>query len=238
MANILNIDTSSKYCSVAMAQNGEVAVGYESREEMDHSKMLAPFIEKCLNYLRENRIKLDAVAVSAGPGSYTGLRIGLSMAKGIAFGMEIPLISISSLEIMAARAIFCYPEFKGDEIIVPMVDARRMEVYTGVYDSSLKQIKEETPLILQEDSLEDLKDFERVIFIGDGTEKFKGLYKFENAIWLGDGMPHAKYMAPLSEMYYRQSKFADLAYQVPNYLKEYQTTVAKTILTPKPHNKK
>lgn len=228
MAEILNIDTTSKHCSVALAKDGEVVMGFESSEEMDHSVSLAPFVDKCLGYLRERQEVLDAVSVSAGPGSYTGLRIGLSMAKGLAFGMDVPLIMLSSLEILAVRAIFTYPEFTGEEIIIPMIDARRMEVFTAAYDSGLNLIKAQQPMVLDEISFADLDENKTKLVIGDGSEKFKTLFKAKNVVWLGDGMPHAKYMTALSEKYFRENKFADIAYSVPNYLKEYQATTPKT----------
>ena len=229
MANILNIDTSSKICSVAFAQDGEIRVGYESAESMDHSVSLAPFVKKCMEFLKEGQIKLDAVSVAAGPGSYTGLRIGMSLAKGLAFGLDIPLISISSLEILAVRAIFTFPEFSGQEIIIPMIDARRMEVYTCVYDSRLNLIEPEAPKILDIDSFKNLVEKDKILIIGDGSEKFKPIFKSENVVWLGQGMPHAKYMTALSEKYYRENKFSDVAYSVPTYLKEYQATQPKRI---------
>lgn len=227
MPNILNIDTSSSICSVALAKDGEITMGLESSKKMDHSTSLAPFVEKCLDFLRERKEKLDAVSVTSGPGSYTGLRIGLSLAKGIAFGFEIPLITLSSLEVMAVRAIFTYPDFSGEEIIVPMIDARRMEVYTGGFNSNLKNIYPEKALILDENSFTELKDYDKIIFIGDGSKKFKDIYTNKKAIWLGEGMPHAKYMAAISEKYFRENKFSDIAYSVPSYLKEYQATEPK-----------
>ncbi|MCH5234339.1 MAG: tRNA (adenosine(37)-N6)-threonylcarbamoyltransferase complex dimerization subunit type 1 TsaB [Muribaculaceae bacterium] len=227
MPNILNIDTSSSICSVALAKEGEVVLGYESSKKMDHSTSLAPFVEKCLDFLRDRNESLDAVSVTSGPGSYTGLRIGMSLAKGIAFGLEIPLITLSSLEVMAVRAIFTYPGFSGEEIVIPMIDARRMEVYTGVFDSSLNLLEPEKALILDENSFKKFKNFDKIIFIGDGIEKFKDIYQNKNAIWLGDGMPHAKYMVAISEKYFRENKFSDVAYSVPSYLKEYQATTPK-----------
>ncbi|MCH5241683.1 MAG: tRNA (adenosine(37)-N6)-threonylcarbamoyltransferase complex dimerization subunit type 1 TsaB [Muribaculaceae bacterium] len=230
MPNILNIDTSSSLCSVALAKDGEIIMGFESSKKMDHSVSLAPFVEKCMNFLRDKKEKLDAVSVTSGPGSYTGLRIGLSFAKGIAFGLEIPLITISSLEVMAVRAIFSYFDFNGDEIIVPMIDARRMEVYSGVYDSRLNLISPERAVILDEFSFPELKNDDKVIFIGDGTTKFKDIYNGNNAIWAGEGMPHAKFMVSLSEKYYRDKRFSDVAYSLPSYLKEYQATTSKNRL--------
>lgn len=230
MAKILNIDTSSAHCSVALAIDGEVTAGFESSEKMDHSVSLAPFVEKCLENLRSRGEKPDAVSVTMGPGSYTGLRIGLSLAKGLAFGYDIPLIGLSSLEVMAVRAFFTYADFSGDELVVPMIDARRMEVYTAVFDSSLNKIKEETPLILEPDSMKDLDEGRKLLFIGDGSTKFKPVCNNGNAVWLGEGMAHVKYMAALSEKYYKEKKFADVAYSVPQYLKEYMTTKPKNRL--------
>lgn len=227
MAKILNINTSSNICSVALTYNGEIVSAFESSNELDHSITLAPFVEKCLEYLHSHGDRLDAVSVVFGPGSYTGIRIGLSLAKGIAYGYGIPLITLSSLEVMAVRAIFTYPEFNGDELIIPIIDARRMEVYTGGYNSALKLEIPEKAIILDSSSFKDLKGNKKILFIGDGTEKFKEIYKDEKAIWLGKGMAHAKYMPSLSEKYYRERKFSDIAYTVPNYLKEYMTTASK-----------
>lgn len=227
MAKILNIDTSTSLSSVALSIDGEITIGLESSVKLDHSASLASFVEECINYLKERNLKLDAVSVTAGPGSYTGLRIGLSMAKGIAFGFGIPLITLSSLEVMAVRAIFTFPEFEGYEKIVPMIDARRMEVYTGVYNSKLKSLMPACAMILDENSFSEFNNEERIIFIGDGTEKFKKIKNHDNIIWLGSGMPHAKYMVTLSEKYYSEQKFADIAYAVPSYLKDYQPTTPK-----------
>lgn len=228
MVNILNIDTSSSQCSVALSQGPETVFGLESSQKMDHSSSLAPFIKQGLNFLKERGEKLEAVSVSNGPGSYTGLRIGLSMAKGLAYGLNIPLITLSTLEIMATRALFSYHEVEGDECIVPMMDARRMEVYTAVFDSALHPMLAPCAMILDESSFENLYNKRKVLFIGDGTLKFKELYKGNNAIWLGEGMAHAKFMPVLSYKFYNEKKFADVAYAVPFYLKEYQTTQSKS----------
>ncbi|MCH5240137.1 MAG: tRNA (adenosine(37)-N6)-threonylcarbamoyltransferase complex dimerization subunit type 1 TsaB [Muribaculaceae bacterium] len=230
MPNILNIETSSSQCSVCISKGAEIIVGFESSKNMDHSTSLAPFVEKCISELKSNDESLDAVSVSNGPGSYTGLRIGLSLAKGIAFGLSIPLITISSLEILAVRAMFSFPEISGEELIVPMIDARRMEVYTSVFDCRLDIIEPPRAEILTSNSFNELDKARQVIFIGDGSEKFKDLYEGDNAIWMGNGMPHAKYMAPLSLKYYKEKKFADVAYAVPFYLKDYITTTPKSLL--------
>lgn len=215
---------------MALAKDGEIIKGFESSEKMDHSKSLAPLVKKCLDALKESNERLEAVCVSSGPGSYTGLRIGYSMAKGLAFGLEIPLISISTLEILAVRAIFSYHDFSGEETIIPMIDARRMEVYTAAYDSGLNIELAPQPMILDEHSFDMMKDKKKILFIGDGTEKFQPTYKYKNAEWMGSLMPHAKYMVTLAEKYYRLNKFSDVAYSVPSYLKEYQATKPKSRL--------
>lgn len=227
MATILNIETSSKTCSVALTNEGMNEFELEDSEGMNHATRLAPFVERCMEEVKRKEMKLDAIAVSLGPGSYTGLRIGLSLAKGLAFSLDIPLIGLSTLQILAVKAMFRNMTWEGDEVIVPMVDARRMEVFTGAYDFSLKEIVKEGPKILTPESLSELHGRRKVIFIGDGSEKFKGVYSGENAEWLGTLMPHARDMMALSEKHFREGNFIDTAYSTPNYLKEYQTTVPK-----------
>lgn len=227
MANILNIETSSKICSVALTKDGCVEFQLEDSEGMNHAVKLAHFVEKCMGELHRKGEKLDAVAVSLGPGSYTGLRIGLSLAKGLAFSLDVPLIGISTLQILAVKAMFRSMDWEGDEIIVPMVDARRMEVFTGAFNFSLEDVIKEGPVILDEDSFKSLYNERKVIFLGDGSTKFQNIYGGDNAEWLGEIMPHARDMMALSEKYLREKRFIDVAYATPNYLKEYQTTIPK-----------
>ena len=231
MAIILNIDTSSKFCSVGVANNGENIFGKESSKEMDHSSTLAVFIDDAIKFLKEKEMQLEAVSVISGPGSYTGLRIGLSLAKGLAYSLDIPLITLSSLQVMAVRAIFSHWEIEGNEIIIPMIDAGRMEVYMGIYDSALNIVMENSPVILDENtSGKYFKGDKKVLLIGDGTSKFRQLCNNANVVWLGSHMSHAKYMAALSELYFRKRNFADLAYSTPCYLKDYQATIRKNRL--------
>lgn len=227
MATIINIETSSKTCSVVLSKDGAIELELEDSEGMNHAVKLAPFIEKCMEEVKRKGERIDAVAVSMGPGSYTGLRIGLSMAKGLAFSLNVPLIGFSTLQILAVKAMFRNMIWEGDEIIMGMVDARRMEVFSGAYDFSLKEIIKEGAEILNEASFPKLKDYRKVIFIGDGSEKFKPLYQSDNAVWLGPLVPHARDMIALSEKRFRENDFIDLAYSTPSYLKEYQTTVPK-----------
>lgn len=227
MATIINIETSSKICSVALTKDGVVEFQQEDTEGMNHAIKLAPFVERCMNEIKRKGDHLDTVAVSLGPGSYTGLRIGLSLAKGLAFSLDLPLIGISTLQIMAVKAMFRNMDWQGDEILVPMVDARRMEVFTAAFDFSLNEVISESPMILDENSYSALHSKRKVIFFGDGAEKFKGIYSGSNGEWIDNLMPYARDMIALSEKYFRENRFLDIAYSTPNYLKEYQTTVPK-----------
>ena len=227
MATIINIETSSKTCSVALTKDGVVEFQLEDTDGMNHAIKLAPFVERCMDEVKRKGYKLDAVAVSLGPGSYTGLRIGLSLAKGLAFSLGIPLIGISTLQILAVKAMFRNMCWQGDEILVPMVDARRMEVFSGAFDFALKEIIGEGPVILDESSFSELYDKRKVVFFGDGASKFKDIYSGNNGEWIDGLNPHARDMMALSEKYFRESRFIDIAYSTPNYLKEYQTTIPK-----------
>lgn len=230
MANIINIETSSSFCSVAWSKDGMVEYEINSEDSQNHAEVLAPFIEKCLNEMKRKEEKPDAIAISMGPGSYTGLRIGLSLAKGLAYSLDIPLIGISTLEILAVKAMFMNEIWEGDEIIIPMIDARRMEVFAAAFDFRLKKLMEEKPVILDEDSFAFLADKRKLIFIGDGAEKYIPIYKGHNAVWKNGIKPKASDMMALSEKYFREKKFEDIAYCVPNYTKEYQTTVPKKVI--------
>ncbi|MDE6409818.1 MAG: tRNA (adenosine(37)-N6)-threonylcarbamoyltransferase complex dimerization subunit type 1 TsaB [Muribaculaceae bacterium] len=227
MATILNIETSGKICSVAVSKDGAIEYQLEDHEGMRHAEVLAPFVEKCMQELERKGEALDAVAVSIGPGSYTGLRIGLSLAKGLAFSRSIPLIGVSTLQILAVKAMFRNLDFTGEELLVPMIDARRMEVFTGVYDFALNEIERPGAKILDEDSWKELLDQRKMCFMGDGSDKAQNIIKSDNAIWIPGLVPVARDMLALSEKHYREGRFIDLAYSTPEYLKEYQTTVPK-----------
>jgi tRNA threonylcarbamoyladenosine biosynthesis protein TsaB len=227
MATILNIETSGQICSVSLTEDGMILYQLEDTEGMNHAVKLAPFVDKCLVELKRKEKKLDAIAVSMGPGSYTGLRIGLSMAKGLATGLEVPLIGLSTLKILAVQAMFSSHPWQGDEVIVPMTDARRMEVYTAAYDFALNEVIAPKPLILNEDSYADLLRDHHVVFVGNGTDKARTVISSPNASWIEGMNPHARDMMALAEKALREKDFIDVAYSVPAYLKEYRTTVAK-----------
>lgn len=224
---ILNIETSGKICSVAVSKNGVAEFMIDDQEGMKHAEKLAPFVDQAMQEIRTRGWKLDAVAVSIGPGSYTGLRIGLSLAKGLAFSLNIPLIGVSTLQLIAVKGMFRNLNFKGDEILVPMIDARRMEVFTAAYDFALNPLLAPSPLILDENSYSELLEKGEVWMMGDGAEKAKSVINHPNARWMENVNPMAKDMVALSEKMYREGRFLDLAYSVPEYLKEYQTTTPK-----------
>lgn len=227
MITLLNIETSGEACSVAVSRDGYVEFEKIEREGMNHARLLAPFVEECMDWLRRHDTRPDAVAVSIGPGSYTGLRIGLSMAKGLCMGLGVPLIGVSTLQLLAVEAMFGHIDWQGDELLVPMIDARRMEVYTAVYDFRLDALLPPQPMILDENSFADILADRKVYFIGNGAEKASGVIKSANAHFLPRTIPLAQGMMALAEKAFRASDFLDLAYSVPEYLKEFQATVPR-----------
>lgn len=227
---ILNIETSAKICSVALTQWGAIEFQLDDREGMQHANKLAPFVEQCMEEVKRRDMKLDAIAVSMGPGSYTGLRIGLSLAKGLAFSLGLPLIGVSTLKILAAKAMFSPVQWTGEEIPVPMVDARRMEVYTCAYDFGLNEVIKPGAMIIDANSFSDLLRDKQVYFVGDAVDKVEQVIRHPNAHFLHGMLPFAKDMMALSEKALREKDFIDVAYSVPEYLKEYQTTVPKNKL--------
>ena len=222
MSVILNIETSSEICSVAISIDGEVDFHIESDESMKHAALLAPYVDKCMEHLGRKDLCLDAVAVSIGPGSYTGLRIGMSMAKGLCFARNIPLIGINTLQLLAVKAMFAMRESEGDEILVPMIDARRSEVYTASYDLALREIIPPHPLILQPDSLKELEGKGKIVINGNGSVKARDILQLKNTEYLSGSMPTAMDMAALSRRAMLDSDFMDVAYAVPVYLKDYE----------------
>lgn len=230
MAVILNIETSTKVCSAAVTAEGMILRHFEDYEGRNHAALLSDFIKGCLDFLAEKELKLDAVAVSMGPGSYTGLRIGLSEAKGLCYALDIPLIGVNTLELMATRVMFSTDSVDPDSILVPMIDARRMEVYTAAYDFGLAELIKPQPLILDENSYADILASGRpVLFFGDGMEKSKAVIKADNAVFVEGVDPLAVDMIALAERNFARREFLDTAYSVPLYLKDFQAT--------KPRNK-
>lgn len=228
MATILNIETSTRVCSTALTADGMVLKQFHDDRGQNHATLLSDFIKGCLDHIREHEMNLDAVAVSLGPGSYTGLRIGLSEAKGLAYALDIPLIGVDTLQLMAVGVMFNH-EVDGDTLFAPMIDARRMEVYTAVYDMSLTAIEKPAPLILDNDSYGKWLADHKVLFFGDGSDKAKEVITSPNAIFLPGITPLAADMLALAERAYIQKDFLDLAYSVPTYLKDFQAIKPKKL---------
>ena len=224
MAVILSIDTSTSVCSASLSAEGMILAHQEDFEGRNHATLLSDYIKYCLDYALDHELKPDAVAVSTGPGSYTGLRIGLSEAKGLAYALDIPLIGVDTLKLLAVTAMFSADYLPEQSVFAPMIDARRMEVFTAVYDWSLDTIMQPQPLILSDDSYADMLDNGPVLFMGDGSDKAREVIKSKNAIFIPDIKPVAVNMVALAEKAYAEGQFIDTAYSVPTYLKEFQAT--------------
>lgn len=226
MAVILNIETSTEVCSAALTAEGMVLCHNEDFQGRNHAALLSGFVKRCLDHAREHEMKLDAVAVSLGPGSYTGLRIGLSEAKGLAYALDIPLIGVSTLQLLAVHAMF-NADLDPDVLLAPMIDARRMEVYTAVYDFALQEIMKPQPLILDQSSYSDELARAKVAFFGNGSEKARKVITSPDAIFIPDVVPLASDMIALAERSYARREFIDLAYSTPEYLKDFQAIKPK-----------
>ena len=216
MAVILCIETATTNCSVAIAVDGEIiALQEDNNNKYSHAEKLHSFIDQVLAESGTLKSSLQAIAVSKGPGSYTGLRIGVSAAKGLCFAIDVPLISIPTLEALAHQAVI------ENGLIIPMLDARRLEVYAAVFSSENDQIRETKAEVLDKNSYYDYLKINNVCFIGDGVEKLKALCKHKNAIFMEGKLPSAKQMGALAEIKYRKNDFEDVAYFEPYYLKDF-----------------
>ncbi len=229
MAVILNIETSGATCSAALTAEGMVLAHREDFNGRNHAALLSGFIKHCLDHAREHEISLEAVAVSLGPGSYTGLRIGLSEGKGLAYALDIPMIGINTLELLATRVMFSVDGIDPDTIFVPMIDARRMEVYTAAYDFALTPLMAPQPLVLDADSYADLRATGRpILYFGSGAAKAQEVFAATpSAQYVPDVDAVAVDMVALAERAYARRDFIDTAYSTPFYLKDFQATKPK-----------
>ncbi len=227
MACIVHIETATDICSVALSENGAILTSEENYEGPNHNIVLAPYVDKMVSFADSHAIPIDAVAVSCGPGSYTGLRIGVSTAKGLCYGRNLKLISVSTLELLCVPLLLHREDIPENALLCPMLDARRMEVYSAIYTRALKTVKEISADIIDEQSYKDYLDKQPVVFFGNGAEKIKGVINHPNAIFADNIKPLAKNMLPLAERAFLQSKWEDVAYFEPFYLKEFVATQAK-----------
>lgn len=230
MSCILNIETSTNVCSVAVSQDGSCIFNKEDHEGPNHAVILGVFVQEALSFIDSHAIPLDAVAVSCGPGSYTGLRIGLSMAKGICYGRDVKLIAIPTLELM------CVPLLLGEKIneenalLCPMIDARRMEVYSQFFDRALNEVRSINADIVENNTYDDILAQQPVYFFGNGAEKCYEVLTHHNAHIIEGIVPLAKNMYPLAEKRMANEQFEDVAYFVPFYLKDFVAKEAKKLL--------
>lgn len=222
MALLLNIDTATDYASVCIADNESVIAFSENADQKNHAGFLQPAIQQLLKETQLTVFDLDAIAVSAGPGSYTGLRVGLASAKGLCYAAAKPLIMLNTLQVMA-NAVLQQEQKAEDAYIVPMIDARRMEVFTAVYDSDLKTVMEPAALILQEDSFDTYAQKSHLVFCGNGSTKYKNLVKDNLNCSFSSVTLSAANMVSLSLQQFNFQHFQNLAYSEPFYLKAFYT---------------
>ncbi len=228
MANILNIETSTDVCSVALTSEGQVLDHRENYDGQTHATLLSQYVQEMLQYARTRDITLDAIAVSIGPGSYTGLRIGLSEAKGLAFGLNVPLIGVNTLQLLVVSTMFNHFIDEEKVLYVPMIDARRMEVYTAAYNAALEPVLEPQAMILDEQSLVDLnQQGYTLVLMGNGSDKAHQVLTRDGVRFVAGIKPVAVDMMALAEKSFREQRFIDVAYSTPLYLKEFQATKPK-----------
>ena len=216
MTYILNIETSTTNCSVALSKNGTVVGLKEDNSlEYSHAERLHVYIDEVLKTAKVSKDQLDAIAISKGPGSYTGLRIGVSAAKGLCYALSLPLISVPTLEALAHQI----DDPKG--IIVAMLDARRMEVYSAIYDAQHNETRSTEAEVLTSESYQELLELSSVYFIGNGVAKTKDIITHKNAQFIENKLPSAKQMCALAYDKFKTNTFEDVAYFEPFYLKDF-----------------
>lgn len=229
MSCILHIETSTEVCSVSASQDGASIFSKEDFNGPSHAVVLGVFVDEALSFIDNHAIPLDAVAVSCGPGSYTGLRIGVSMAKGICYGRNIPLIAIPTPEVMTVPVLL-FQDLPEDALLCPMIDARRMEVYAAIYDRALKVKREISVDIIDENSYSEFLAEHPVYFFGNGAAKCREKITHPNAHFIENIHPLAKWMFPLAERAMAEKDFKDVAYFEPFYLKEFVASTPKKLL--------
>lgn len=241
MACILHIETSSNVCSVAVSENGLCI--FEQAERGEHgagAERLGTMVDEALSFTDNHAIPFDAVAVSCGPGSYTGLRIGVSMAKGICYGRDLKLIAVPTLELLCVPVLLrekvvvngedVATEIPEDALLCPMMDARRMEVYAALYDRSLKTVRDVSADIVTADTYQTWLDEHPVYFFGNGAKKCMDTIRHPNARFVDGIEPLAKWMQPLAERRFLNEQFEDVAYFVPFYLKDFVAIKPKKLI--------
>ena len=231
MALIINLESSTEVCSVSLSENGELTDYIEDTNGQNHSRLLSVFVDSLMNRNKLTFSDIDAVAVSKGPGSYTGLRIGVSLAKGICYGSNLPLIAISPLEAMASYVRKNLSDFGLNDLknplFCPMIDARRMEVYTAIYNQQGEEINPVSTEIIDEHHFSSLLKDHQLIFFGNGAKKCREKVSSPNAYFIDDLKTSAQFMCPLAEKAFENNDLADLAYFEPFYLKDFIAGIPK-----------
>ena len=218
---ILQIETATTVCSVALSKAGDVLAVKQMDQRNIHAEVITLYIEELLATTGTKYSDLDAIAISCGPGSYTGLRIGISTAKGLCYALEKPLIAIETLEAMATGAVMESELAAGDTLLCPMIDARRMEVYTAIFNTKGKRINPTTAEIIDENSFAELLKDQRVLFFGDGAEKCRETLNNPNALFLEGFTNSATYLTKRATEKFDSKEFEDVAYFEPYYLKDF-----------------
>ena len=241
MACILHIETSTNVCSVAVSEDGQCIFELQEQGEKGAgAERLGSMVDEALSFTDNHAIPFDAVSVSCGPGSYTGLRIGVSMAKGICYGRDLKLIAVPTLELLCVPVLLsekvrvnseefatALPE---DALLCPMLDARRMEVYAALYDRSLKPVRQVQADVVDGDTYKQWLDERPVYFFGNGAQKCMEIIDHPNAHFIDGILPTAKWMQPLAERRFLQQQFEDVAYFVPFYLKDFVAIKPKKLI--------
>ncbi len=230
MSCILHIETSTKACSVALSENGQLIFHKEDLDGPNHAVVCGVFVDEALSFANSHAIPVDAVAVSEGPGSYTGLRIGVSMAKGVCYGRDLPLLSVPTLKLLCVPVLLGKEELPEDALLIPMIDARRMEVYSAVYDRALHEVRPVGADIVDADTYLPYIEEHPVWFFGNGAEKCKSVIQHKNAHFIDGIVPLARWMFPLAERSLHLGEKQDVAYFEPFYLKEFVAIKSKNLL--------
>lgn len=230
MACILHLETSTDVCSVAVSQDGACIFNEEDHSGPNHAVESGVFIDEALSFIDSHLIPLDAVAVSQGPGSYTGLRIGTSTAKGICYGRDVKLISIPTLQLLCVPILLREAITEEDALLCPMIDARRMEVYAQLFDRSLHEVRPVQADVVDGDTYKPYLDQHPVYFFGNGAAKCMEAIHHPNAHLIEGIEPLAKWMFPLAEKRYLDGRFEDVAYFTPFYLKDFVAKMPKKLL--------
>lgn len=229
MACILHIETSTQVCSVAVSEDSHVIFQQEDHSGPNHAERLGSMVDEALSFTDNHAIPFDAVAVSCGPGSYTGLRIGVSMAKGICYGRNLKLIAVPTLELMCVPVLL-REMVEENALLCPMIDARRMEVYAGIYDRALKEVRPVGADVVDAETYKQWLDERPVYFFGNGAAKCMETINHPNAHLIEGIEPLAKWMQPLAERRLLNGQTEDVAYFEPFYLKDYVAKMPKKLI--------